>query len=68
MNTLDIKKMSAEDRLQVMESIWESLLYEKIDIESPEWHKSILEQRKEKIKNSESEFISIEMLKTSKIE
>ncbi len=68
MNTLDITKMSTIDRLQVMESIWESFLYDKTDIESPEWHKDILEHRKEKIEKGESKFISMEMLKASKIE
>jgi len=64
MNSIEIKKMSVIERLQVMEAIWDSLLYEESEIESPEWHKDILEERKRKIEDGKAEFISLEELKT----
>jgi len=36
MNTMDFKKMSTSQRLQVMEALWDSLLYEGDEIEPPE--------------------------------
>lgn len=63
MNTIEIKKMSIIERLQVMEALWDSLLYEESEIESPEWHRDILEDRKRKMKNGKAEFISLEKLK-----
>jgi hypothetical protein len=39
MNTIEIRKMSTIERLQAMEAIWDSLLYEESEIESPEWHR-----------------------------
>ena len=66
MNSIEIKKMSVIERLQAMEAIWDSLLYEESEIESPEWHKDILEERKKKIEDGKAEFISLKELKTSR--
>ncbi|MBN1901445.1 addiction module protein [Candidatus Sumerlaeota bacterium] len=66
MNTIEIRKMSKKDRLQIMEALWDSLLYEESDMESPEWHQNILEERKRKIKNGKAVFISLQKLKASR--
>ncbi len=66
MNILEIKKLSIFDRLQIMESLWDSLIEENLELDSPEWHKNILEARKEKIKNGNAEFISLDELKDSR--
>jgi len=66
MNTTEIKKMSIIERLQAMEALWDSFLYEGSEIESPEWHQNILEERKRRIKNGKAEFISLEDLKSSR--
>ena len=66
MNTIEIKKMSMVERLQAMEALWDSLLYEESEIESPEWHWDILEERKRKIENGKAQFISLEKLKASR--
>ena len=66
MNTLEIKKMSRIERLQVMEALWDSFLDEEAEIKSPGWHRDILEERKKKIEAGEAEFISLEKLRTSR--
>lgn len=66
MNTIDIKKMSTIERLQAMEALWDSLLYEDTEIESPEWHRDILDERIAKIESGKAKFISIERLKASR--
>lgn len=58
--------MSMVERLQAMEALWDSLMYEESEIESPEWHRDILEERKRKIENGKAEFISLEKLKSSR--
>jgi hypothetical protein len=63
MNTIEIKKMSTIERLKTMEALWDSLLYDEISIELPEWHEDILAERKSKIESGEAEFISINELK-----
>jgi len=52
MNTIETKKMSVIERLQAMEVLWDSLLDEKSEIESPEWHQDLLEERKKRSKTA----------------
>ncbi len=66
MNAIEIKKMSRIERLQIMESIWSSFLDEDVDVESPKWHKSILEKRKESLQSGKSSFISLEELRSNR--
>jgi hypothetical protein len=63
MEDSDIRKMTVFERLQAMESLWNTLVYENPDIDSPEWHKDILSARKSKIESGEARFISLEKLK-----
>jgi putative addiction module component (TIGR02574 family) len=63
MNLADIKKMSTVERLKTMEALWDSLLYENEEMETPEWHEKIVEKRKAKIKSGKAKFISLSELK-----
>jgi hypothetical protein len=45
MNTLEIKKMSKIERLQAMEALWDSLIDDESEIESPEWHQQFPQPR-----------------------
>mgnify|MGYP006387207911 FL=1 len=54
--------MSTIERLQAMEALWDSLCNEE-EIEFPEWHKDILQERKWKIEKGGAEHISLEDLK-----
>jgi hypothetical protein len=66
MSTLEIEKMSTIDRLQAMEALWVSLMEEEAEIDSPDWHQDILENRKKKIDNGEAEFVSLEDLRSNR--
>jgi len=66
MNTSDIKKMSRTERLAAIEALWDSLLDEESEIESPEWHRDVLEERKRRIENGQAEFISLAKLRASR--
>lgn len=48
MNTADIKKMTLIERLQAMELLWDSLIHDH-ELESPEWHKKVLQNRKKSL-------------------
>ncbi len=63
MNILEIEKMNTVERLQTMEILWDALLHEKVEIESPGWHRDVLEERKKRIANGEAEFLSLKELK-----
>lgn len=66
MDTKEIKKMSRIERLQAMEPLWDSLIDEEAEIESPEWHRVILEERRREIEAGKAEFISPEKLRASR--
>jgi len=63
MNALEIEKMSTVQRLQAMENLWDALLHEKVEIESPGWHQNVLKNRKKRIAAGEAEFLSLKELK-----
>ncbi|MBF8277767.1 MAG: hypothetical protein HW390_2840 [Candidatus Brocadiaceae bacterium] len=63
MTIIEIKKMSTIERLRAMEELWDALCHEDQEIESPEWHGTILEHRRNKIETGKAEFLSIEELK-----
>ncbi|QTA83695.1 Putative addiction module component, CHP02574 [Desulfonema limicola] len=62
----EIKQMDIIKRIQLMEALWDSLLYDETDFQAPEWHKNILSERKRKIDEGKAEFVSIKELKASK--
>ncbi len=66
MNIEEIKKMSRVERLQAMEALWDSLIDEESEIESPEWHRDVLEERRRKIQTGKAEFISLEKLRANR--
>ena len=67
MNITEISKMSKLERLQTMEALWDSLIRETPEIESPESHQDILGSRKRKIEEDKAEFISVEELRSKNL-
>ena len=55
--TLPLEKMSIEDKIRTMETIWDDLCQTAKSIPSPSWHKDILDEREKAIENGEEEFI-----------
>ena len=62
----EIKKMTMQQRIKIMEQIWGSLIEEDETPESPQWHQKILENRRKKIESGEAKFLSIDELKRLK--
>jgi hypothetical protein len=58
----EIRKMSRA----AMRALWNSLVEEEAEIESPDWHRDILEERKQKIERGQAEFISLDKLRASR--
>jgi hypothetical protein len=42
--SIEIKHLSREEKLRVMEAIWEDLSREAEQVESPDWHREALEE------------------------
>ncbi len=67
MKETDLKSMSIDERLRMMESIWASFNHEAESIESPDWHGDVLAKRKTKLESGEAKFISLETLKAYRV-
>lgn len=60
---LQLDQMSVEEKIQTMELLWESLSQAPADLEIPDWHREILEERQRKVDAGEAVFLSLEELK-----
>ena len=59
----DIKKIPIRERLRTMECIWDSLCHEEAEPESPSWHETILNERKQMMDSAETKYLTIEQLR-----
>jgi hypothetical protein len=47
-NAIDIGRLSREEKLRIMEAIWEDLSRDEEQVESPEWHRELLEETEQR--------------------
>ncbi len=55
--------MTIQERLTTMEHIWDSLCHKDIEPESPDWHETILAERKKIMDSPDTKFLTIEQLR-----
>ena len=60
---LPLKEMTLQEKLDAMESLWEDLVRTPEAIESPAWHKEVLDERLRKLKEGKTQFIDWETAK-----
>ena len=65
MSINDIQNMSQEEKIYLMEQLWDSLTQNENNIESPNWHKTILEERIKKYQNNELKTFTLDEIKDS---
>jgi hypothetical protein len=61
---LPLKDMTIQEKLAVLESIWEDLARTPEAIESPDWHKDILDERRQGLAEGTAGFTDWETAKT----
>ena len=61
--TLRLDKMSVEEKIQAMESIWEDLCKSADSVTSPPWHEKVLNMREESVKRGSDQFTDWEKAK-----
>ena len=52
-DAIEIKHLSREEKLRVMEAIWEDLSHEEELVESPEWHREALEEANRRLESGQ---------------
>lgn len=59
----EVKNLSVEEKLLLMEALWNDLSEKAESIEIPERHKEILDEREKKIQVGEAKFVNWEKAK-----
>jgi Putative addiction module component len=58
--TIDIKQMSIDEKIGLMELLWRDISKNPEDVPVPEWHLKILEERQRAVANGETHYIDFE--------
>lgn len=62
-SALQLEEMSLPEKLQLMEALWQNLSRNEEAIESPDWHREVLEERERLIASGEARFLDWEQAK-----
>ena len=58
---LPLDKMTIEEKLRVIEEVWEDLRRSPDSIPMPEWHLAVLREREKSIEHGTAKFIDLEI-------
>ena len=64
MTTLALNEMTLREKLAAMEALWEDLSRTPETIESPVWHKEVLEQRQNRVAEGQAGYTECEFAKS----
>jgi hypothetical protein len=62
---LPLHEMTIQEKLAAMEALWEDLSRSPETIESPEWHKEILDERRQRVTDGTAHFEDWETAKAT---
>jgi outer membrane protein TolC len=62
---LPLDEMSVEEKLQLLEAIWADLSRVPDQLESPAWHKDVLEETERRVESGEATFSDWQEAKAS---
>ncbi|WP_022669626.1 addiction module protein [Hippea alviniae] len=62
MKNFDLDGISIEEKLKLVDRLWESILIDEEKVSSPHWHKDVLAERKKLIDEGFAEFVSVDEL------
>ena len=61
--TLPLDQMTVEEKLSLIEKIWEDLRTKEDQIPIPEWHLEILRERQHLVADGKAEFVDLDAFK-----
>jgi hypothetical protein len=56
-NCIEIQNLSKEEKLRVMEAIWEDLSKDDDQIESPDWHLQALQETDQRLRSGQENIV-----------
>jgi hypothetical protein len=60
---VDIERMTLEEKLRAMETLWDDLCRREQDVPVPQWHKDLLDERERAVQQGKAKFIDWETAK-----
>lgn len=51
---IEIEKLSVAEKVELLESVWESLCAHPGDVQSPEWHREVLDERRRRLEDGQA--------------
>lgn len=48
---IQIETLSVAEKIQLLESVWQSLCAHPCDVRSPEWHREVLDERRRRLED-----------------
>jgi len=60
---LEIERMTLEEKLRIMEALWDDLCRREETVPVPQWHKNVLDERQRAIADGKARFIDWETAK-----
>ena len=51
---LSLETLSVAEKVRLLEDVWQSLCSQSGDVRSPEWHREVLEIRKQRLENGQA--------------
>lgn len=61
--TLPLASMTTDEKLRVMEQLWEDLCRDERQVASPDWHGDVLAAREARVASGEARFSDLEEVK-----
>ena len=55
--TIEITQLTREEKLRVMEAIWEDLSHEEEPLESPDWHMQALQETEHRLNTQQEQIV-----------
>lgn len=65
MNIAEIRQLPLNEKLQIMEALWEDLRSRAEELVVPEWHKEILDERRKAVEEGREEVLDWDEVKNS---
>ncbi|HEY8898991.1 MAG TPA: addiction module protein [Chthoniobacterales bacterium] len=59
----EIRQLPLREKLVVMEALWEGIVAQEDQLEVPQWHKDILDEREKLVQSGEAKFVDWEVAK-----
>ncbi len=56
-STIEIRHLSREEKLKVMEAIWEDLSREDEAVDSPDWHQKALQETEQRLSSGQEKIV-----------